>query len=289
MWKLMTQPKTMLATLEVAIEYRDMDPAPQDRPLSSRRIEVYESLMRRGAFRPVTWAKAHCKETGGVYRVNGKHTSTMLANMEEIPEFYITVEEYACDTLSDVAELYATFDSKMVSRTTGDINLAFAGTVPGLVGIPARILNTCVAGLSYACFLARGTGQYIREQPADRAERILEYPEFIRWVYDLGTNSSRWLLRVPTVSAMLGTWNRDRGRADTFWTAVRSETGETPSLPDRKLAKYLQSVECMKTNSMGQSGYREIYVKCLHAWNAWRKGETTALRYYEDIEIPKIK
>lgn len=291
-WKLKGQPRTMLATKELAIEFRDMDPAPQDRLLSKKRLEVYQALMRKGAFRPVTWAKAWCNETKGYYRVNGKHTSTMLAQLEDIPEFYITIEEYVSDTLQDIAELYATFDSKMMSRTTGDINLAFAGTLPLLQGISARVINSCVAGLTYAHGLAQGeeSGKYyLREQPVDRAERILEYPEFIKWVYDLGTNSVRHMIRVPVIAAMFGTWTRDKDKADAFWTAVKNETGEKPELPDRRLAKYLQSVECMKTNSMGASGYREIYVKSLHAWNAWRREESTILRYYEESDIPKIK
>jgi hypothetical protein len=34
---------------------------------------------------------------------------------------------------------------------------------------------------------------------------------------------------------------------------------------------------------------REFYVKCLHAWNAWRRGEETSMPYYPDKPAPAIR
>jgi hypothetical protein len=30
-----------------------------------------------------------------------------------------------------------------------------------------------------------------------------------------------------------------------------------------------------------------MYVRCIHAWNAYMQGTTTLLRYYKDAELPK--
>src|SRR5262249_19606940 len=129
-WKLVGRPKTIRMTRSFAQEFAQMDPCPHDRPLSERRLSAYRALFLEGTFRPCTWARAYCEETRGWYRVNGKHTSTILSMMENIPEFYVTVEEYQCDSLNDVARLYATFDSKLQSRNARDIYISFAGTVP---------------------------------------------------------------------------------------------------------------------------------------------------------------
>jgi hypothetical protein len=31
-----------------------------------------------------------------------------------------------------------------------------------------------------------------------------------------------------------------------------------------------------------------MYVKCLHAWNAWRRGEATSLQYYAKAPLPDV-
>lgn len=56
-FKLVGKPVTLQVTRELAEEFVNMDPAPHDRPLSERRLQVYERLLNEGRFRPVTWAK----------------------------------------------------------------------------------------------------------------------------------------------------------------------------------------------------------------------------------------
>lgn len=294
-WRLIDRPKTQKVTKALAKTYAEMEPAPHDRPLSERRLAVYEKLLTAGEFRPVTWASAICKETGGVYRVNGKHTSVLLSGLDKVPEFYVTVEEYECDDLSDVAQLYATFDSKMQSRTSRDINMSFAATVPVLKDLPAYCINLAVGGMSYWQWKE---GQ-VNAQLAERAEQLLEHPEFVVWlagVFSSGETGgkptrshSRHLQRVAVVAAMFATWQKAQKQSTQFWEAVRDETGASPTVPDRKLARYLLTVGIntgQGSQRARQAKPREFYVKCLHGWNAWRKGETTNLNYYPDAKLP---
>lgn len=297
-WTLKERPKTMRVTRALARQYAEMEPVPHDRPLSERRLAVYQQLLKQGLFRPVTWAAAFCKATGGTYRVNGKHTSTMLSGLEQLPEFYVVVEEYLCDTLEDVVQLYATFDSKMQSRTASDINMSFAGTVPQLAGMHRRFVNTAVSGLSWALLGERCA----HSQPAERAELLLEHTDFVLWLHDLFcgggvtiTTSAKHLARQAPTAAIFVTWQKNKADALSFWTAVRDETGEKPDFPDRKLAKYLLNTASDK----GMGGRykvssrvavpREMYAKCMHAWNSWRSGEDTDLRYYADKPLPTAR
>ena len=296
-WKLIDRPMTVKVTKTLARKFAAMDPAPHDRPLSERRLQVYGRLITEGQFRPVTWASATCNETGGNYRVNGKHTSTLLAGLEPIPDFYVTIEEYECDNLSDVAQLYSTFDSKMMSRTTADINASFAGTVKELVEVPRSIVNLSVGALSYGEW---GADAYAH-QPAERAELMLDNVDAVLWLQKVlygaleGDKRARRMAleRIGVAAAMIATYRKSRAAATEFWIAVRDETGSTPGLPDRKLAKFLSTIAVDKAGSRAKkvqvAGTREIYVKCLHAWNAWRCGETSNLNYFVDKPAPAAR
>lgn len=304
-WRLIDKPRTVRVTKQLAETYSTMDPAPHDRPLSERRLQVYRSILKEGGFRPVSWASALCKETGGVYRVNGKHTSTMLAGMPVIPEFYAIIEEYECDTLDDVARLYATFDSNIQSRTARDIYLSFAATMPELARLPGGHINLVVVGMDGHTTSYSAKGGTMRTQAASKAEALLEYPEFVIWMSCLLSNNTgrtdgsgskerkaRHMERGPVVAAMFGSWLKSCSAATTFWCAVRDETGGSPTLPDRKLARFLMMAGVATgrgTARVRSAEPREMYVKCIHAWNAWRKDETTDLRYYADKDIPSFR
>lgn len=294
-WKLVSSPKTYKATRKLAERFATMDPAPKDRLLSERRLQVYEQLLGRGEFRPVTWASAYCEETDGTYRVNGKHTSVLLSRANPLPELYVTVEEYACDTLEDVARLYATFDSKMQSRTANDIYRSFASCVPELDIVSQRVISLSIGGVWYAQYQDNYT---TNRSAAERAEAILEHHDFALWAYQVfpgGAKPASHLLRLAVFAAAFATYQKSKEAATQFWLAVIEESGTKADLPDRKLAKYLLTHFSAKGGHQGAKsmryrvGDREIFVKCLHAWNAWRRGEATNLQYYAEADIPAVK
>jgi hypothetical protein len=291
MWKMLNKPKTILVTRDVALEFAEMTAPPHDRPLSERRLNVYRKMLKAGGFRPVTWATCRCEETGDTYRINGKHTSTLLSTCDPMPEFYAIIETYRADTLQDVAQLYSTFDSRMQLRSAGDINRSFAGSVPELVNLPVHLINTAVTGLSYA----KWQEGYSRFQAVERAELMLDAVDFILWLYDLSlagrAEASAHVMRGPVAAAMYLTWIKDRKDANEFWSAVRDETGISPELPDRKLARYLLTTTINVghgTQGNRKGTQREFYVKCLHAWNAWRKRGPTDLKYYPEAKLPPV-
>lgn len=293
-YELVGTPKTEKVTQPLAVKFRDMDPVPHDRPLNPRRIEAYRKMLAAGLFRPVQWATVHCNETQASYRVNGKHTSNLFAEYEELPQVvHATIENYHCDDLDDVARLYATFDSRTQVRTTNDINRAFAAVDPDLSDLPSKLINICVSGI---CFSKWGDG-YTARSAADRAEVLLDddSKRFIAWastVLGSKNESNRHLWRSPVVSAMSTCYSKCKRDANEFWLAVRDGTGETPKTPDRILNKFLLST------GVGPNGgpdhrrrsktvsTREMYVRCIHAWNAWRRDTITDLRYHAQAKIP---
>src|SRR5689334_994497 len=136
-WKMIGEPKTRKLTRALAEEFSGMTPAPHDRPLNSTRCGIIRKALELGKFRTCEWAKAHCAQTKQTYRINGKHTSTTLCQMNgEFPnKLSVIVEEYECETLEDVAALYCTFDTRSSARTTGDINLIYSACCDELDGV----------------------------------------------------------------------------------------------------------------------------------------------------------
>jgi hypothetical protein len=287
--------EVLVLTKDVAKKFRDMDGVPSDRNLSTARLEAYRKIAKAGLFRPLQWATAYCVETGGTYRVNGKHTSTLFAEESvAIPEGLVAVlEHFKCDTLEDLAKLYATYDSRAMVRTTNDINKSFAAVDEDLADIPVTVVSLCVTAIAYT----KHGDSYAQKPAAERAEALFDpqNKQFVRWVCGMvaGTDAKH-IRRSPVVAAMYATWSKSHKAATEFWTAVREHTGENPGLPDRKIGKYLLTRTVNTGNGgrkhMGSSACapREMYVKCLHAWNAWRKNTTTDLKYHADGKVPSV-
>lgn len=292
--KLTGQPKTKRINAQLVKEFHEMEAVPGDRPMSELRLRVYRQLIAQGKlFRPPEWVGAFCRETGATYRVNGKHTSAVMSGMDPLPELYAIVSYWECDTLREVSELYSTFDSRMQSRNVSDINRSFASCVPELEQVDMRTLNACATALWYA-ELQEG---YKAIQPQERAERLLEHPDFVTWVYSLfGSNHKTHyhLKRMAVFAAMFLCHRKHPQQATKFFTAVRDETGQTPHLPDRKLAKWLLVNANIKgRRASGMAGIhitdREIFVKVIHWWNAWRTDEPTEARYVSTAKVPSVR
>src|ERR1051325_5018269 len=130
-------------TKELATKYVEMTPAPGDRPLSEVRMRTYRKALNDGRFRPMTWASGHLPD-GSEFRVNGKHTSLLFQEHGGNPGMIVFVEIYDCDLMDDVAELYATFDSRVSARTNSDIFFSFAQANPQLGEIRQPIINKLV-------------------------------------------------------------------------------------------------------------------------------------------------
>jgi hypothetical protein len=303
-WRQSGKPQTARITKKLATEFALMEPAPGDRPLSPRRNDLYKAFIKAKMFRSPEWAKAYCKETRTTYRVNGKHTSSILAgwNVAEdgaYPDLYATIATYECDTLADVAELYSTFDSKHTTRSTTDINWMFASTIPELAGISKWTIDRYVAGMNYN----PNKSTYAEKTAAERAEILLTESAFCVWAntnlianIETDVNTKRkFLMRSSIMYAIYQTYKVDKNAALKFWMAVREETDPTPDTPARKLARYLRSTTLnrQRTGTFRDSktvvDIRESGAKAITAWNAYRKGEPTDLRYYPASAFPVAK
>jgi hypothetical protein len=259
-------------------------------------LAFYRKQLAEGSFRPVTWASAYCEETDTIYRVNGKHTSTLLSGIDPLPkDFYVTVERYTCPTLDGVARLWATFDSSVATRTGNEIINSFASTVSEFAGVKQKTCSLAVIAASYQKW---DMDFYNSSRVAERAELLLDHVDFVLWLdtilypKDGNARRAKHLLRGPVVAAILGTWLSSEESSDSFWRHVRDED-QAQGLPTRVLAKWLSEVT-FKNHHSGTPGkksvqFREMFVRCLHAWNAWRTNTRTSLKYHANAPIPVIR
>lgn len=284
---------TSKATRGLIEEFATMTMAKMDRPLSPRRLTALREKVVAGKFTTAVWASAKCKEDGRVYRLNGKHTSTLFQQMNgELPKgIEITVIRFECDSTQDIAELYATFDPRVSVRSQGDINRIYAATCDDIEGVPIQFINLCVTGIHFAI---SEDSHNTNASPEERSARIVGNADFVLWVYDLiGTDikTAKHLMRGPVCGAMFRTWNKNREASKKFWALVKS--GDSKSdCPTRKLERILLTsrVKTSGSDSVAkQIGSREMYVKCLHAWNAWRQGKPSELKYYANAATPEVK
>jgi len=96
--------------------------------------------------------------------------------------------------------------------------------------------------------------------------------------------------RLPVVYAILQTFTKSQDASDTFWRQVRDGEGLRRSMPTYKLRNYLLTHNYgFGRGALGVkvSTFHEMTSKCITAWNAYRKGVATDLKYYISKEIPK--
>lgn len=281
-WTLAGEPEKRRVDNALATKYRDMEPCPGDRTRNESRCVKYHDAILEGTFRTVEWASCTCLETGKTYRVNGKHTSFVMAEMNgTLPKNIWCLEsKYLADTLSDVAELYATFDNSRTVRKVSDTNRAFARSCSELNDVTDTTINQCTAGIIYALHpLTRG--KFTQEQ---RARLMIKNIPFVLWFSGIIPDSAscKHFRRSAVVGAMLQSFLKDREASTTFWSEVRDGTNPEATAPSRVLERFLIATR-------GKANSDEVYAKCIHAWNAFRRNVKThgCLKWYPQAERPE--
>lgn len=283
--------RSQLVTKQLVSEFVSMTKTEVDRPLSDSRLAELEEELQAGKFTTTpVWACVTCKQDKTTYRLNGKHTSTLLSRIDgALPKIVVMVERFECDTIEEVASLFCRYDRRLCVRTQRDINRIFS-FAENLQCIPAKIIDNAVTGMNYSEYRNPGGTQ------EDRARTLVENREFVVWVNRVlhGTcEESLHLIRGPVFAAMFMTWQKDQKAAAEFWSLVRNGAG-APGTPAKKLERMLLTTgvgfgKGYKHEKAKKMQGREMTIRCIHAWNAWRQNKNTDLKYYADADFPEVK
>lgn len=255
----------------------------RDAPQGKARVAWLDRLLAEGKFHSPKWAFARL---GGIqYRVNGGHSSFMLANTNHrFPNgMSVVLDEFTCKTQSDLADLFDQFDNRHSLRTLTDKVNAHKACDDIIRSVSATDVKNAVSGIAWYLFNV-GDAAAMDE---DRRIRLMhEFPEFVAWA--AAFVRPRGFRRSGVVAAMFATSETNRLAATQFWQHVTEEDHADNQNPTRSLAKFL--VASIGDGHNGKSKWppRAFYVKCVHAWNAWRDGRGTDLSYYPTAPFPKV-
>lgn len=276
-----TSSKIVPLTRELAEEFATMRSTPGERRLTPKRKNYLLQKFNDGAFHSPVWASATVN--GIRYRANGQHSSTMLAELNgNFPVgLPVHVMEFECDGMPDLADLFGQFDAKDSARSVNDIITSHGRIHPELDKISSSDIGRAVASLAYLMGVTRKIGA------EERAQLVHAHVQFIVWAHPyLGV---RKLSRAPVIAAIHKTWFKNEPAAADFWTRVKEEDHPEVDHPSRVLATFLRDsiVSDRQSKAAMRFSPDSFYIKCIHAWNAYRGGHRTALRVHDGSSFPE--
>jgi len=288
--------QTMVVTPALCHTILSLLPVPGDRAVNHKHVEAMKSDARNGTYTSAVWAQAEVLSEGKTYRVNGQHGGTaMLECFQEAAEgtgappctMEVIYECWICDTPNDLRTVYAGYDSSISSRTQDQLLRMFMAGDEELAECEHHYLRPLPGALT---FLADGGKSRGAPRTAMRAKTVVDNKAFSLFVITLASTNrdayTQKIRRVPALAAVHETWKKNPEQAMEFWSLVMSEEHADVKNPSRMLATYLRELRLSRVGRPTTTLPREVYAKCLCAWNAWRKNTTTALNYYHSKPLP---
>ena len=286
--------KVVTANRRVVNEFVEMTRLEHDREVQEARKNWILDEILEGRFHGNELASCHILSEDRLVRVNGKHTSLVLSSLSDADlrelNLQLVIKRFEADTVNDAVALYNTYDSRLSAKSSGDVVQVVVSADEQLRTIPRHVMTQIVGAFAWGA-----TGDTRSHSRVEKtAAMALDNIDFCLWTQELfkegTTENCKKLRRSPVINGMWRLFNKCQRDATIFWRLVRDENGEHPSTPDRVLARFLNSHSV--NHAKGAKGNaavhpRQMIASCITAWNAWRRGETTALRYYADKPMPR--
>ncbi len=269
-------------TQDLATTFATMPALEGERDLSPSRIAFLDAERKDGNFSSPSWAVVLDKTTGAKYRLNGHHSSEMLARCEpaEYPtDLLVTIEEYTTDDLAqDAFKLFNLFDHPRSARGNVDVMNLYRAHYPDLKGVNAKL---CLAVCNGLAMFEAGRGEKGVVLPTRQRGAYLEdddYRVFVKWVDStLAGTVHAWLLKKPGVVAeMVANRRSDLTEAETFWGLVFTESHPDADHETRELSRTLR--EYVGKPRVGQDRFRREAAK---QWRRFRKSVTSVPLPYD--------
>jgi len=284
--------KRMKITPKVAEQFLLIPLFGAQRPLRTKWVTELANIIREDLFLTGEIGTAVLKyENNKEVLMNGQHqlNAVIVANKEIEADFSV----HECFTPSDASLLYSQFDNHGV-RSIGNIVKAHAYTMK--LDWPVKCCSLLVGAAAIKEKILSAP-KYQRMELLDTYIKQGHFLNDLLFVSENGVNINKdygHLRRLPTVYAMLLTWEKSQSDSKLFWKQVRDGEGLTRKMPAFKLRNYLMTNNWNRgKGTMGIPNriatFHEMVSKCITAWNAFRKGSTTDLKYYANKPIPDAK
>lgn len=275
-------------TPELATEFSQMPASVTERDLDPKRCKFLKDTILHGVAIPFMWARAKVLADGTTYRVNGHHSSNVLAEMNgTMPKGLIAhIDDFEVPDVTRLAELFRQFDSRRSARSVGDIAGAYQMIMPNLRAVSRMAGRRAIEGAAwyegrvFGADVPKGDDVFVMFHDA----RYHDFIQFVGRIYSKKTPE----FTTPVIGAMFATFDHAPDQAEAFWLAVsRQGGGNDEKHPATVLDAWLLSAKEAKEKPSAMETFRA----CVVAWNAFRNhrsldriGRYDAKKGFPDIE-----
>lgn len=257
-------------TYELAVKFRDMAGSPTERPLDPKRVTHLRDKVEKGFAVPFSWATAKLGDK--VYRVNGQHSSHMLAALNgTFPDgLKVHMDEYEVVDKDGLVDIFRQYDDRKSGRSAGDVAGAFQNVTDEMAGIDRGIAKLVVESVVWW----RHNVEALPVPPGDgiyAAFANTDVQEFVKTTTKILSMKTPEMKRQPVIAALYATQRVNPAEAQTFWEGVArggDETNDTD--PMLVLDNWLRRAK-EDANLKEKLKPAHFYQGCIFAWNAWRE------------------
>lgn len=272
-------------TVEKAYELLNINAFEGQRNIKGEHLKNLTEKILNGEFRTGEIAIAELS-TKQKYLINGQHQCHAVINSQH--SIKALVENYSAETLSDLSELFRQFDCNP-PRTVGDMTRVEANALN--LDWSLRISRLVVAAIYINEKRVKNHHYMASFKKVESLKNYLKEGTFINFVLGENKVHCKFLMRAAVAAIMIQTFQKCQSDAENFWLSIRDGEHLTKSMPAYKLREFLQHTNHPK--GMNQFSYRtagdnEIQYRCILAWNAFRRGKSTDLKYFAGKPLPKI-
>lgn len=258
-------------TQDLAIQFRALDASPTERDLNPSRLRMLREKAENGLLINFHWATANVN--GKVMRVNGQHSSTMLADLNgEFPQgLKVHLDEYEVDGLNGLTSLFRQFDDRKSGRSSADVAGAFHKLEPNLQDVPPPTGKLGIEGINYYKTNVEGTSSLKGDEQYSLFHESTLH-SFLKWIGELFSIKTPELRRPAVVAAMYGTFDKNEKAAREFWESVARGGDEyETNAPATVLDEWLKKAKTGELDTLKPGQY---YLGCIYAWNAYLQKRT---------------
>lgn len=263
--------ETLPLTPELAQQFQSMPAAPVERGLNPRRVKHLHDRAESGLLTSFNWAKVELPD-GSVLRMNGQHSSTMLAELNgSFPNgLYVHIDTYKVDDEDGMAVLFRQFDARESGRSAADVAGAYQCLYPEVADVPRAAAKLAIEGVCYHTRVIEG----LPTPSGDDRYVIFNRPAlygFINYVGDTVGMKQPEMKKEQIIAAMYATHCINEIASREFWNIVSRGGDElNPDHPASVLSCWLQQAKSREIEPAPKPMH--FYQACIHAWNAFRTG-----------------
>lgn len=276
-------PSIVEITRELVDHLIEINTYPAQRKMRPAHVAKICDSIQKGTVTDISFSIAVFNDSKGrpvEQLINGQHMASALSKTYDFKQGWsAALWRFYCQTPRDLADAF-TYTDQSLSRSLSD-----------RVKVIAEERDNAwspMVGSLVASSLALGPEGEVKERRGDRKMELLrEHHEFAGWCQEhifINRTPFKHLAKAPVVAAILKTYEANKKEAQAFWPRVRDGEMMSADAPEYRLRQYLLQGG---VTSQLSGRRREVIAKCIMAWNAYRKGKATSLRYSPGAEMPK--